>query len=235
MRRRKGTHLTNSQRIFMERIKDGNYTDDLYYDNIKDEDLSFNDGRIQRVCEALCLFDKLQNVNEVAKQMNLSRRTIYYYLETYAKNPNFMRKRKKIRVSELQNYFGVIREEINNGKVKTYKQAKEIIENLTGIKRGRTQIRAFLNNNYFKKDANGYLKCKYTRTIKRIINQKNEMANRLFFTEENKNEMEEYAYQIASSCNYNEFTIAKRLKEKFHLNKTDKEMVDWLKKNTSLY
>lgn len=235
MRRRKGTHLTNSQRIFMERIKDGNYTDDLYYDNIKDEDLSFNDGRIQRVCEALCLFDKLQNVNEVAKQMNLSRRTIYYYLETYAKNPNFMRKRKKIRVSELQNYFGVIREEINNGKVKTYKQAQEIIENLTGIKRGRTQIRAFLNNNYFKKDANGYLKCKYTRTIKRIINQKNEMANRLFFTEENKNEMEEYAYQIASSCNYNEFTIAKRLKEKFHLNKTDKEMVDWLKKNTSLY
>lgn len=199
MRRRKGTHLTNSQRIFMERIKDGNYTDDLYYDNIKDEDLSFNDGRIQRVCEALCLFDKLQNVNEVAKQMNLSRRTIYYYLETYAKNPNFMRKRKKIRVSELQNYFGVIREEINNGKVKTYKQAQEIIENLTGIKRGRTQIRAFLNNNYFKKDANGYLKCKYTRTIKRIINQKNEMANRLFFTEENKNEMEEYAYQIASS------------------------------------
>ena len=234
MRRRKGTHLTNSQRIFMERIKDGNYTDDLYYDNIKDEDLSFNDGRIQRVCEALCLFDKLQNVNEVAKQMNLSRRTIYYYLETYAKNPNFMRKRKKIRVSELQNYFGVIREEINNGKVKTYKQAQEIIENLTGIKRGRTQIRAFLNNNYFKKDANGYLKCKYTRTIKRIINQKNEMANRLFFTEENKNEMEEYAYQIASSCNYNEFTIAKRLKEKFHLNKTDKEMVNWIEKNTSL-
>ena len=234
MRRRKGTHLTNSQRIFMERIKDGNYTDDLYYDNIKDEDLSFNDGRIQRVCEALCLFDKLQNVNEVAKQMNLSRRTIYYYLKTFNTDPNFMKKKKKTRVSELQNYFGVIREEINNGKVKTYKQAQEIIENLTGIKRGRTQIRAFLNNNYFKKDANGYLKCKYTRTIKRIIDQKNEMANHIFFTEENKNEMEEYAYQIASSCNYNEFTIAKRLKEKFHLNKTDKEMVNWIEKNTSL-
>ncbi len=235
MKRRKRTHLTNSQRTFMEGIYEVRYTSSPYFDDIKEKDHPFNDERIQRICRTLCLFDKLQDVNEVAKQMNLSRRTIYYYLETYAKNPNFMRKRKKIRVSELQNYFGVIREEINNGKVKTYKQAQEIIENLTGIKRGRTQIRAFLNNNYFKKDANGYLKCKYTRTIKRIIDQKNEMANHTFFTEENKNEMEEYAYQIASSCNYNEFTIAKRLKEKFHLNKTDKEMVDWLKKNTSLY
>lgn len=235
MKQRIKLNLTEQQRCFLENVCNKYYVNLPTYDDIYFNDVSFLNDKILRVCQAVLLYDKTQSIEEVSEKMGLNQRTIYYYLQTYRKDHNFMKKLPKRNVSELQKHFVLIRKEFNRGKIKTYKQAQEKIEELTGIKRGITQIRAFLNNNYFKKDKNGYIKCKYNLTIKKIIYSKIDMANsRYKHSETTEKEMEEYAYRIASSCNYNMDAIAEKFKEKFDLFKTNEEVVSWLEKHTTL-
>lgn len=233
MKKLRSIKLSEYDKNLYSNIYQGGYIN-LDYRNKNGSKLSFNRPRIKNICQAVLLFSKGMNVDEIANIMRLEKRTIYNYIETYRKDPNFLKKIPVTNVSDLQAYVNLIANDFKHTKVKTYKEAQQRIEELTGIHRGITQIRAFLINNYFEKKLRGYF---YQKTSKLIRLQLKE-RNKKFESENQLNikfkEIEDYVYKIAMACNYEPFIVAKRVKEKFNLKEETEVIKNWIEKNTSL-
>lgn len=234
MRKAKPVELNKTEHNFLASIGDGGYMWTFHPNEVDNKKYSFNNERIKKACTALVLYSEIKDVDEVAEIMGLSRRTIYNYVKTYREDPGFMKKSPVTNVSELQAYVSEIATDFKTAHIKTIKEAKERIKELTGIERGTTQIRAFLKNNYFAKNAKGYYYQKTSRQIKIQMEERKKKVKNQSYLETNANEVEEFAYMIANSYNYKVGKIAKRIKEKFKLRESTDEIEKWIDMNTSI-
>lgn len=227
-------------------IKLNEYTENLYikiyqgcYINLDHRNkngtkLSFNRPKIKNICQAVLLFSKGMNVDEIANIMQLEKRTIYNYIETYRKDSSFLKKIPVTNVSDLQAYVNLIADDFKHTKVKTYKEAQQRIEELTGIHRGITQIRAFLMNNYFEKNSKGYFYQKTSKLIRLQLKERNKKFESKNQLDIKFKEIEDYVYKIAIACNYEPSFVAERVKEHFDLKESNEVIEKWIETNTSL-
>lgn len=234
MRKAKPVELNKIEHNFLSSIGDGGYMWTFHPNEVDNKKYSFNNERIKRACTALVLYSEIKNVDEVAKIMGLNRKTIYNYIKAYRDDPNFMKKSPVTNVSELQAYVSQIAADFKTAHIKTIKEAKARIKELTGIERGTTQIRSFLKNNYFAKNAKGYYYQKTSRQIKRQLEERKKKVKNHSYLETHSNEVEEFTYMIANSYDYRVDKIAKRIKEKFKLREPMDEIEKWLDMNTSI-
>mgnify|MGYP000847349797 FL=1 len=218
---------------YLEKMVNGYLVGVVYQD--KDEYLVYEKPKNINIAKTVLLYHEGYGIDDIASEMKLSKRTIYNYLKTYRLNHNFMKKLVVTNVSELQLYVGEIARDFKSNNIKTYKQAQQRIEELTGIHRGITQIRAFLKNNYFVKNSK---RCFYQRSspvIKIHLKNKYDKIKNQTYLEAHPKEVEDYIYRIASACNYDFEEIIRRLKEKFNLKESDEKIKYWINNNTSLF
>lgn len=233
MKKLKPIKLSEYTEALYSGIYQGWYIDLYHRDEIVSKH-SFNRPRIKNICQAVLLFSKGMNVDEIANIMQLEKRTIYNYIETYRKDPSFLKRLPVTNVSDLQTYVDLIADDFKHTRVRTYKEAQQRIEELTGIHRGITQIRAFLMNNYFEKNTKGYFYQRTSNLIRVQIKERNKRAESKNPLNSRVKEIEDYIYKIARVCNYEPSIVAERVKEYFELKESNEVIEKWIETNTSL-
>lgn len=115
--------------------------------------------KAESICKVLLEYDKNdKSIDEILLQAGISRRTLFNYITKFKKDYMFMiNKKRKKRSVELEKYKDLITENLNNEPVRTYREAKERIQEITGIDRGITQTKEFLDHCKFKKKDGFYI------------------------------------------------------------------------------
>lgn len=176
------------------------------------KDIKSHYNKAIAVCEALLYYDEYKDIEKVVEETLLSRRTVYYYLNKYLKDKNYML--KKSHPSTLEKYLDIIEKDFSLNPISSCEEAVKRIKKLVGIEISRTQVYYFLKNNYFIKENGRYIQKKPDYSIK-IDNLK-----------EFKDEIIEY---IETNPTDNEAVAVNRIRKQFpFLKETDKEIADFL-------
>lgn len=119
----------------------------------------FYGDKAESICRVLLEYDKnSKSIDEILSQEGIKRRTLFNYITKFKKDYMFMiNKKRKKRSVELEKYKDLITENLNNEPVRTYREAKERIQEITGIDRGITQTKKFLDYCKFKKKDGFYI------------------------------------------------------------------------------
>lgn len=236
IKKQKKLILSKESYVFLSSLSDGSYVFMYHRDHLYDEKFSMNNQKNINISKAVILYvNNNYDVNKVAELMGISTRTVYNYLNIYKKDKNFFKKLPVTNVSDLQLYLDKIVGSFEKKHVKTYKQAQQRIEEITGIHRGQTQIRAFLINNFFVKSSKGYFYQQTSSTIRTQLKERNKKIRIKSILNDKGTEIENYVYKIASRCNYDEDKIVQDLIETYHLIETESVIKEWLKRNTTIY
>ncbi len=121
-------------------------------DHIEYERYNYPDPKVQRKMEALFLKSQGLNHEIICKLCRISSVTLVEYLKQYIEGGLDRLKRNlyKGKINELADYSSTLEKHFNNHPPRTTKEAKQVIEDLTGISRGLTQVREFLKRIGFK-------------------------------------------------------------------------------------
>jgi transposase len=106
------------------------------------------DPRVQRKMEVLRLKSHGLNHDQIAAYADVSRRTVQRYLDQYLEGglPRLRRCRWHHPRSALAEHQGSLEEYFLKHLVRSAKQARAVIEQQTGIRRGLSQVRHFLKD-----------------------------------------------------------------------------------------
>jgi transposase len=106
----------------------------------------YPDPRVQRKMEVIWLVSQGLRRAEVARLAGVSTKTVDRYTEEYQQGGLESLKRNNYvgAPSELNQHTGTLKEYFEKHPPSTVKQAQDVIEKLTGIRRSETQVRAFL-------------------------------------------------------------------------------------------
>lgn len=121
---------------------------DLLFNNI------FNEKHPKTRLKNLVLYLKSNNYkhNEICNLSRITKPTLTEYLREYEEKgiESFKTTRWKGQKSKLNDYKGVIDNDFETNPPKSINEAQDRIEEMTGIKRSPTQIRAFLKKLNYK-------------------------------------------------------------------------------------
>lgn len=98
--------------------------------------------------DVILLRNSNHSIEEIAKETNLKVRTVYNYIQLYKNNNFYDFVYSKYVKSELVQFKSQILKEFHDNPVRSYREARDRIEKLTGIKRSITQVKKFLNSNH---------------------------------------------------------------------------------------
>jgi transposase len=106
----------------------------------------YPDPEVQRRMEVLWLVSQGLSREEVARLAGVSTKTVCRYVKRYKRGGIEALKKSEYRgrESELNKHAGTLKEYFEKNPPSTVKQAQAAIEKLTGIRRGYSQVRAFL-------------------------------------------------------------------------------------------
>src|SRR5262245_24785729 len=106
------------------------------------------DPRVQRKMEVLWLKSHGLDHDQIAAYADVSRRTVQRYLDQYLEGglPRLRRCRRHRPHSALAEHQGSLEEYFLKHPVRSAKQARAVIEQRTGIRRGLSQVRHFLKD-----------------------------------------------------------------------------------------
>lgn len=123
-----------------------------------DKDIKSHYNKVIAVCEVLLYYDEYKDIEEVVEETSLSRRSVYYYINKYLKDKNYML--KKSRPSTLEKYLDIIEKDFSLNPISSCEEAVKRVKELIGIEISRTQVYYFLKNNYFIKENGRYIQKK---------------------------------------------------------------------------
>ena len=109
---------------------------------------SKNRQKAVKKIDVILLRNSHHSIEEIAKETNLKVRTVYNYIQLYKNNNFYDFVYTKYVKSDLVQFKSIILEEFHNNPPRSYREARDRIEKLTGIKRSITQVKKFLNNNH---------------------------------------------------------------------------------------
>ena len=106
---------------------------------------SKNSQKAVKKIDVILLRNSHHSIEEIAKETNLKVRTVYNYIQLYKNNNFYDFVYTKYVKSDLVQFKSIILEEFHNNPPRSYREARDRIEKLTGIKRSITQVKKFLN------------------------------------------------------------------------------------------
>lgn len=180
------------------------------------EDICYNE-EVKKNCRVILLYNELMDVDKVVEETGLSRRTIFNYVAKYRKDKRFMinqyKKRKRTRLSELENFELQIADDFEKNPITSYQQATLRIKEITGISRSETQIKNFLKKHDFYKNVKGYYVQRQTERVK----NKKIISSNTSFLYENKDEIIRYVEDLLKEGDFLIDDVAVMVKENFPL------------------
>lgn len=179
-----------------------------------DKDIKSLHNKVIAICEVLLYYDEYKDIEEVVEETLLSRRSVYYYLNKYLKDKNYML--KKSHPSTLEKYLDIIEKDFSSKPITSCAEAGTRIKELIGVDISRTQVYYFLKNNYFIKENGRYIQKKPDYSVK-IDN-----------LEDFKDEIIEY---LDANPTDNKDIAVNRIRKQFpFLKETDEDIKDFLSK-----
>ena len=125
-----------------------------------------------------------------------------------------------------------------------YKEAHRVITKKYNIDISYERTRVFfMSHDFFKDENTNYINHKRNSATKHRMMKRNteislissqQRKNKISYLVEHPNEIEQDVNSIASACDYDASVAAERVKEKFNLNESKKDIEKWIQKNTSL-
>lgn len=190
--------------------------------------------KTKKICEIIISLNEGKSAQDVANEYNVGRTTVFNYIKKYNDNPYFMTHQKK-QTSILEKYEFKIASLLKEKHITKYKEAHRVITKKYNINISYERTRVFLMNHDFFKDENKkYINHKRNSATKHRMMERNTVTPLISYLVEHPNEIEQYVNSIASACDYDASVAAERVKEKFNLNESKKDIEKWIQKNTSL-
>lgn len=106
-----------------------------------------NNKKAVKKIDVILLRNSNHSIEEIAKETNLKVRTVYNYIQLYKNNNFYDFITPKYVKADLVQFKGLILKEFYDNPVRSYREARDRIEKLTGIRRSIPQVRKFLNDN----------------------------------------------------------------------------------------
>lgn len=112
--------------------------------------IRFNDLRIsvQKKAEALILHAYNVSTKEIASILDVCENTICSYLNEFNRTgfDGLLEGKSRVKTGELEQYKDIIEFDFRKKPPRTSNEAVKRIEELTGLKRGKTQVKIFLKS-----------------------------------------------------------------------------------------
>jgi len=128
-------------------VREFHFPEDVV-ETLREERLNHPNPEVRRKLDVLFLKSQEIPHVEIVRLTGLSKRTVQRYLDQYLRDgiEGLTTIRRHRPTSKLMDHFDLLRDYFKEHPPATVVQAQADIERLTGLRRGQTQVRAFLKN-----------------------------------------------------------------------------------------